>query len=155
VKEWLVFPSQWNCYHLSSEWQLSGTPETMEYHEAFKKDINFCKDSLRDKTVHSWNWTYDITVTQGCFLKVTLGINLVSTNQWRQIEQQISHTYTHTHTMWWYPNRYLINEFLNFYLLNSHVELDQISLNTRTPWCIPSILTVLKTDFDSSSLMHA
>jgi hypothetical protein len=29
---------------------------------------------------------------------VTLGMNLISANQWWQIEQQISHTHTHTHT---------------------------------------------------------
>jgi hypothetical protein len=52
VTECLVFPSQWNCYNFSSEWQLSETPTTMEYHEALGKDIHFCKDSLEDKTVH-------------------------------------------------------------------------------------------------------
>jgi hypothetical protein len=31
---------------------VSGTPETVEYHESLRKDIPSCKDSLRDKTVH-------------------------------------------------------------------------------------------------------
>jgi hypothetical protein len=43
----------------------------------------------------------------------------------------------------------------NFYLQNSHDEEEQKSLNSGTPWCITSIPTVLKRDFDSRSLMHA
>jgi hypothetical protein len=34
------------------EQQLSGTPETVEHQEALGKNIHFCKDSFRDKTVH-------------------------------------------------------------------------------------------------------
>jgi hypothetical protein len=66
-----------------------------------------------------------------------------------------AHTDKHTHQKWWYPNWYLVNEFLYFYLLNSHVEQDQKLLATRTHCCIPSIRTLLKRDFDSKSLMHA
>jgi hypothetical protein len=71
VKECLIFPSQWNCNHLSSEHQLWGTPETMEYHGALRKDIHFYKDSLTDKhyTFHLWNWTHKVRVTQGCSSK--------------------------------------------------------------------------------------
>jgi hypothetical protein len=50
--ECLLFSTQRNSYHLSSEQQLSGIPETVEHHEALGKDIHFLKDSLRDKTVH-------------------------------------------------------------------------------------------------------
>jgi hypothetical protein len=32
VRECIAFPRQWNCYNVSSEWPLSGTPETVEYH---------------------------------------------------------------------------------------------------------------------------
>jgi hypothetical protein len=160
--ECLVFPTQWNCYHLSSKWQLSGTPETLVYHEALRKDIHFYKDSLRDETVHlffmelnTYSWS-----DSKLFLKVT---SQIQPNFYKSVngkfEQEIwhtqTHTHTHTHTKWWYTDCYLVNEFLNICLLNSNVEQEQKSQNTRTPWCLPSILTVLKKDFDSRSLMLA
>jgi hypothetical protein len=166
LNECLVFPTQWNCYHQSSEQQLSGTSETLQYHEALRKDIHFCKDSLRDKTVNLsfmevniYNWS-----DSSLFLQGTLQIQPNFSNHWmanwtRNIKythtNTHTHTHTHTHTKWQSPNCYLVNEFLNFYLLNSHVEQDQKSLNTTTPWFIPSILTMLKRDLDSRSLMHA
>jgi hypothetical protein len=51
-KECLGFSSQWNCYHISGEWKVSGTPQTVEKHETLRKDIHFCKGSLRDNTEH-------------------------------------------------------------------------------------------------------
>jgi hypothetical protein len=47
-------------------------------------------------------------------------------SEW-QIEQEKSHIHAHTETnvhtkKWWYLNCYLVKEFLNFYLVNSHVE---------------------------------
>jgi hypothetical protein len=91
--------------------------------------------------------------------QVTLGINLISTNQWRKIEQRTSHTHKHTHTHTYIQGGDILivmSKWVNtFYLLNSSIEQDQKSLNTRTPWCIPSISTMLMTDFDSSSLLHA
>jgi hypothetical protein len=52
AKEYLAFPSHWNFYHLVTERQVSGTPETMEQRETLRKDIHFCKGSLRVNTVH-------------------------------------------------------------------------------------------------------
>jgi hypothetical protein len=65
------------------EWQLSGTPENVEHHEAHRKDFHFCNDSLRDKTVQlsiMEQNTYSQSDSR-LFLKVTLGIYLVSINQ--------------------------------------------------------------------------
>jgi hypothetical protein len=154
INDCLVFPTQWNCYHLSSEWQLSGTPESVEYHEALGKDIHFSKDSLGDKTLqlsfmelNTYSWS-----SSRLLLKGTSGIQPISTNQWMANWTRISNT--HTHKKWWYPDCYLVNELLNFCLLNSNIGKDQKSLNTRTPWCILPIPTVLKRDFDSRSLVH-
>jgi hypothetical protein len=119
--------------------------------------------SLRDKMVHLSFMELN-TQNQSesrLFFKVTLGIKLSFTHQWWQIEQEISyrcthtHTHTHTNTKWLYPNCYLLNKYLNFYLLNSNDDQDQKSLNTRTPWCIPFIHKGLKRNFNSRSLMHA
>jgi hypothetical protein len=159
--ECLVFPTQRNCYHLSSELQISGTPETAEHHKALRKDIHFSKKSLRDKTAHlsymelnTYSWS-----ESSLFLKVSLGIQL---NFYKSVNDKLNnkyHTHTHAHTgtykKWWDPTCFLVNEFLNYYLLNSHVEQVQKSLTNKTHSCIPSIPTVLKRDFDSRSLMHA
>jgi hypothetical protein len=100
LNECSVFPIQRNCYHLFSEQQLSGTPENVENHEALRKDIDFCNDSVRDKTVHlsfMEQNTYS-RGTQGCSSKWLWGFNLISTISEWQIEQEISHTHAHTHT---------------------------------------------------------
>jgi hypothetical protein len=105
---------------------------------------------------HLCNWTHLVRPTQGSWSKWLLQSHykLVMANWTRNI----THTQTHPpppHTKWWYPNCYLVNEFLNFYLLNNQVEQDQKSLNTKTSWSTPSIPTALMRDFDSRSHMHA
>jgi hypothetical protein len=68
AEDCLGFSRQWNGYRVSLEWQVSGTQETMEYHETRRKVIQFWKGSLRDITVHlhSWNWRHKVKATQGC-----------------------------------------------------------------------------------------
>jgi hypothetical protein len=60
VNECLEFPSQWNWYHVFSEWQLSRTPQTMEYHETFRNDIHICKSSQWQNTTPFIHGTEDL-----------------------------------------------------------------------------------------------
>jgi hypothetical protein len=120
LKECLVLPTQRNGYHLSSEWQISETQEILKYHEALRKYIHFCKDSLRDNTVHlsfmelnTYRWSDKML-----FLNMTLGIQ---PNFYKSVNSKLNqkyHTHTHRHThkytntyrkKWPYPNCYLVN----------------------------------------------
>jgi hypothetical protein len=97
--QWMLsVPYSGKLCHLSSEWLLSGTPETLEYHEALGKDIHFCKDSLRDKTVHfsfmelnTYSWRDSV-----CYSKWLQGFNQISTNQWTaNWTRNITHKHKH------------------------------------------------------------
>jgi hypothetical protein len=113
AKECLLFPSQWNCYQLLREWQVSGTPETMAYHETLRKEC-FCKGSMRDNTVHlsfmelktkvraTQGWSSSDFGNEPNFYKSMMANWTIN----------FTHTQTHTYTNWWDSNNYLVNEFL-------------------------------------------
>jgi hypothetical protein len=69
--------------------------------------------------------TYNLSNSR-LFLKLTLGIQpnfYKSENGKLKKKKNHIHTNTHIniHTKWTYPNCYLVNEFLNFYLLKSNI----------------------------------
>jgi hypothetical protein len=94
LNECLVFPIQRNCYHLSSERQLSGRPETVKYHENLGRTFITARLCGRKQyTFSSWNWTHTVRATQGCSTKLLQGFNLISTNQWMANRtRNITHT---------------------------------------------------------------
>jgi hypothetical protein len=87
--------------------------------------------------------------------QVTSVMNLISTNQWMQIDQQISHTNTHTHSQ--IGGILIVILVMNF--LPSIYWIAMLSKTRRiehqTPWCSPSLSTVLMTDFGSRSFLYA
>jgi hypothetical protein len=124
----VVFPSQWNCYHLSRKWQVSGTLETMESHETLGEIILW---GTTHYNFHSWNWRQKVRATPGCSTSDFVNEPNFYKSVMANSERNFTHTHKPQHTNWWYSNCNLVNEFLTFYLLNSNIEQDQKSLNTR------------------------
>jgi hypothetical protein len=135
LNECLVFPVQRNFFHLSVNGSFQEHQKmwnTMK-HTGRTFISAMIPWGTKQYNFPSWNRTHTVRVTQGCSSKWLWGLNQISAKQWtakgtRNITH--THTHTHTHTQLWYLNCYLVNKFLNSYLLNSHNEQDQKSLNT-------------------------
>jgi hypothetical protein len=113
VKECLVVPSQWSCYHPCSECQPSGTSGIMEYHEALRRIFISTNILSRTKeyTFPSWIWTQKVRLSQDCSSKwlweLTLLLHISDAN-WKR-NMTCGREHTHTHQKWWYPNSYPVN----------------------------------------------
>jgi hypothetical protein len=159
LHERLVLPTQWNCYLLSCERKISGTPEIVENHEALGKDIHLSIDTLGTKEYNfsSWNWTHTVSATQGCSSKWIEAWTYILKLREFQIEWAKSHTHTlthtHTHTnvlIYWY---FSAEQFLNSIYWIERLNRQEVTV-PQDILCTPSIPTIWMWGFPARILMH-